>query len=70
LNANSIQVIVQRTLASKDMIHAKSGCIFASYLKLLPLWLMVFPGMASRILYKNEIGCASPEACMEICHSQ
>jgi len=66
----SDQVIVQRTLASKNMTHAKGGCILAGYLKLLPLWLMVFPGMASRILFKNEIGCASPEACMEICQSE
>ena len=40
----SDQVIVQRALAAKTMVHAKSGCVFASYLKLLPMWIMVFPG--------------------------
>ena len=43
----SDQVIVQRALASKTMVHAKGGCILASYLKLLPLWIMVLPGMTN-----------------------
>ena len=30
------------------MIHAKGATVFAGYLKLLPLWIMVFPGMAAR----------------------
>ncbi|CAG0913382.1 unnamed protein product [Notodromas monacha] len=63
----SDQVIVQRALAAKSMVHAKSGCIMAGYLKFLPLFLLVFPGMAARVLYPNEIGCASPEACLEFC---
>ena len=64
------QVIVQRSLASKDMTHAKGGTILACYLKLLPMWIMVFPGMAARVLFPNSVGCASPEACMEICDSR
>jgi uncharacterized sodium:solute symporter family permease YidK len=48
-------VIVQRTLAAKNMTHVKGGCILAGYLKLLPLWIMVFPGMAARILFKNKV---------------
>lgn len=60
---------MQRTLASKNMVHAKAGCIFASYLKLLPLWLLVFPGMAARILYPDRVGCADPEECTKICGS-
>lgn len=66
----SDQVIVQRSLASKNMIHAKAGCIFASYLKLLPMWIMVFPGMAARVLYPNEVACANPDLCKEICNSR
>ncbi|XP_068220184.1 sodium/mannose cotransporter SLC5A10-like [Palaemon carinicauda] len=61
------QVIVQRTLASKNMTHAKAGCILASYLKFLPLWLLVFPGMAARILYPDTVGCSAPEICKAIC---
>ena len=36
------------------MIHAKGATVLAGYLKLLPLWIMVFPGMAAR---KITINC-------------
>ena len=52
------------------MIHAKAGTLFAGYLKLLPLWIMVFPGMAARVLFPNYVGCATPETCMEVCNSR
>lgn len=63
------QVTVQRSLASKNMSHAKGSCIFASYLKFLPLWLMVFPGMAARVLFPDRVGCSDPEECLKICGS-
>ncbi|CAL4084174.1 unnamed protein product, partial [Meganyctiphanes norvegica] len=63
------QVTVQRSLASKNMCHAKASCIFASYLKFLPLWLMVFPGMAARVLFPDRVGCSDPEECFKICGS-
>ncbi|ROT86015.1 hypothetical protein C7M84_022124 [Penaeus vannamei] len=63
------QVIVQRALASKNMTHAKAACILTSYLKFLPLWLLVFPGMAARILYPERVACADPEECIKICGS-
>ncbi|XP_064112961.1 sodium/mannose cotransporter SLC5A10-like [Macrobrachium nipponense] len=62
------QVIVQRTLASKNMSHAKAGCILASYLKFLPLWLLVFPGMAARVLFPETVGCSAPDVCKSICN--
>ena len=49
------QVIVQRTLSAKNITHAKAGCVLASLLKFLPLFLLVFPGMAARVLYRNEV---------------
>jgi len=61
------QVIVQRTLAAKNLTHAKAGCIMAGYLKILPMWLLVIPGMISRILYPDEVGCADPEVCNAVC---
>ena len=64
------QVIVQRALSSKNMTHAKGGTILACYLKLLPLWIMVFPGMAARVLFPNSVGCATPEDCYRICKSR
>lgn len=66
----SDQVIVQRTLAAKNISHAKFGCIVAGYLKVLPLYLLVFPGMIARILFPDTVGCAEPELCEEICGSR
>ena len=51
-----VQVIVQRCLAARSLTDVKAGCILCGYLKLLPMFLMVFPGMISRILYPSECG--------------
>ncbi|XP_042817912.1 solute carrier family 5 member 4 isoform X3 [Panthera tigris] len=50
------QVIVQRCLSGKNMSHVKAACIMCGYLKLLPMFLMVMPGMISRILYTGLRG--------------
>ncbi|XP_042766082.1 solute carrier family 5 member 4 isoform X3 [Panthera leo] len=50
------QVIVQRCLSGKNMSHVKAACIMCGYLKLLPMFLMVIPGMISRILYTGLRG--------------
>ncbi|KAA0198526.1 hypothetical protein HAZT_HAZT002249 [Hyalella azteca] len=63
------QVIVQRTLASRNIIHAKAGCILGGWLKFLPLWLLVFPGMIARVLFPEEVGCVDPETCKKFCGS-
>ncbi|XP_069175194.1 sodium/glucose cotransporter 4 [Procambarus clarkii] len=63
------QVIVQRTLSSKNMTHAKAGCILAAVLKFLPLFILVFPGMASRILYTDKVACVDPHECEKYCGS-
>ncbi|KAK3785327.1 hypothetical protein RRG08_045555 [Elysia crispata] len=63
----SDQVIVQRALAAKNLSHAKAGCILAGYLKFLPMWLMVFPGMIARVLYPDDVACADPAICQEVC---
>ncbi|KAL6051399.1 Sodium transporter, variant 2 [Balamuthia mandrillaris] len=49
------QVIVQRVLGAKSIKAAREGTILAGYLKLLPLFLLVFPGMISRALYPDEV---------------
>ncbi|XP_056118421.1 sodium/glucose cotransporter 2 [Rhinichthys klamathensis goyatoka] len=61
------QVIVQRCLAARSLTHVKAGCILCGYLKLLPMFLMVFPGMVSRVLYPDEVGCVEPRICKEVC---
>jgi SSS family solute:Na+ symporter len=44
------QFIVQRVLAAKDQNHARRGTIFAGYLKLLPLFIFVIPGVIAYAL--------------------
>lgn len=51
----SDQVIVQRALAANNLTHAKAGCIFAGYLKLLPMFIIIMPGMISRILFNGKV---------------
>uniref|UniRef100_A0A674PQ66 Sodium/glucose cotransporter 1 n=1 Tax=Takifugu rubripes TaxID=31033 RepID=A0A674PQ66_TAKRU len=61
------QVIVQRCLSAKNLSHVKAGCILCGYLKLLPMFLMVFPGMISRILYTDVVACVDPADCERFC---
>uniref|UniRef100_A0A3Q2R401 Sodium/glucose cotransporter 1 n=1 Tax=Fundulus heteroclitus TaxID=8078 RepID=A0A3Q2R401_FUNHE len=63
------QVIVQRCLSAKNLSHVKGGCILCAYLKLLPMFLMVFPGMISRILYPDVVACVDPAECQKYCGS-
>jgi len=39
------QYIVQRTLSAKSQTHARRGTIFAGYMKLLPVFIFLVPGM-------------------------
>ncbi|KAL6472704.1 hypothetical protein MHYP_G00188920 [Metynnis hypsauchen] len=64
------QVIVQRCLSAKNMSHVKAGCILCGYLKLLPMFLMVMPGMISRVLYTDEVACVVPELCKDVCDTE
>ncbi|MCD7851595.1 MAG: sodium:solute symporter [Parabacteroides sp.] len=49
------QYIVQRVLSGKDMQQARRGAIFGAYLKLLPVFLFLIPGMIAFALSKNGI---------------
>ncbi|XP_057296485.1 sodium/mannose cotransporter SLC5A10-like [Hydractinia symbiolongicarpus] len=64
------QVIVQRTLGAKSMVHARLGTIVAGFLKLLPLYIMVMPGMISRVLYPDIIACPDPKSCKMQCDNE
>ncbi|XP_071167276.1 sodium/glucose cotransporter 4-like isoform X1 [Mytilus edulis] len=66
----SDQVLVQRSLAAKNMHHVKGGSILAAYLKILPLFTTVFPGMISRILYTDQIACVDPAVCKIVCDNE
>ena len=45
------QVIVQRVLSARDVGHARGATIFAGFLKILPVFLLVVPGMIAVALY-------------------
>ncbi|XP_053561931.1 sodium/myo-inositol cotransporter [Bombina bombina] len=64
------QVIVQRVLAAKNISHAKASTLMAGFLKILPMFIIVIPGMISRILFVDDIACINPEHCMEVCGSR
>ncbi|XP_018410666.1 PREDICTED: sodium/myo-inositol cotransporter [Nanorana parkeri] len=64
------QVIVQRVLAAKNLSHAKGATLMAGFLKILPMFLIVIPGMISRIMFVEDIACINPEHCMAVCGSR
>jgi SSS family solute:Na+ symporter len=53
------QVIVQRVLSARDEGHAKAGTIFAGFLKILPVFLLVMPGLIAYTLYPQLLGVHS-----------
>ncbi len=50
------QFIVQRVLSAKSIDHARSGTIFAGFLKILPVFILVVPGIIARALYPDITG--------------
>uniref|UniRef100_A0A8C5A419 Sodium/mannose cotransporter SLC5A10 n=1 Tax=Gadus morhua TaxID=8049 RepID=A0A8C5A419_GADMO len=64
------QVIVQRSLSAKNMSHVKGASILAGYLKLLPFIFIILPGMISRALYPDTVGCVDPEECVRVCGAE
>ncbi|KAJ8408462.1 hypothetical protein AAFF_G00258760 [Aldrovandia affinis] len=61
------QVIVQRSLSAKNLSHAKGGSVLGGYLKILPMFFIVMPGMISRALFPDEVGCVDPQVCQKVC---
>ncbi len=50
------QTIVQRTLGAKTELDAQQGALFAGLLKILPVFLMVLPGVLAYVLFQDKIG--------------
>ncbi len=48
------QVIVQKTLSARNLTQARGGTIFAAALKLLPVFILVLPGLIARALWPEE----------------
>jgi SSS family solute:Na+ symporter len=49
------QTIVQKTLGAKSLRDGQLGAIFAGFLKILPLFFMVLPGVIAYVLFKDQI---------------
>jgi SSS family solute:Na+ symporter len=49
------QVIVQRVLSARDEGHAKAGTIFAGFLKILPVFMLVLPGIIAFALFPEQL---------------
>lgn len=47
------QMIVQRTLAARGVDDARKATLVAGYLKILPVFILVLPGVAGRILFPD-----------------
>ena len=50
------QTIVQRVLAAREERDAQLGPLFAGFIKILPVFLMVLPGVIAYVLFKDQIG--------------
>jgi solute:Na+ symporter, SSS family len=56
------QTIVQRVLAAKDERNARLGPLFCAFLKILPVFLFVLPGVICvALVQKNAFGGAAPQ---------
>jgi solute:Na+ symporter, SSS family len=53
------QTIVQRVLGARSSEDAQLGPLFAGFLKILPVFLLVMPGVIAFVLFHNIIGRAS-----------
>jgi solute:Na+ symporter, SSS family len=52
----SDQTIVQRVLGAKTQNEAQLGPIFAGFLKILPVFILVLPGVIAYVLFSDIIG--------------
>ena len=52
------QEMVQRGLAARSLPDARLGSVVAGLLKLAVPWMFAAPGVAARLLYPTELGCA------------
>lgn len=53
------QTIVQRVLGARSADDAQLGPLFAGFLKILPVFLLVLPGVIAYVLFRPVIGSAS-----------
>ncbi len=58
----SDQTIVQRVLGAKTKNDAQLGPLFAGFLKILPVFILVLPGVIAYVLFRDVIGTDANQA--------
>ncbi|MDA1234393.1 MAG: sodium:solute symporter [Acidobacteria bacterium] len=56
------QTIVQRVLAAHTERDAQLGPLFAGFLKILPMFILVFPGVIAYAIFRDQIGADADQA--------
>jgi len=54
------QVIVQRALGARDLTNSRGAALFAAFLKTLPLFILVLPGLIAHAIWPVEVA-ANPD---------
>ena len=49
------QVIVQKALSARSVLDARIGTIFAAALKILPVFILVLPGLIAKALWADDV---------------
>lgn len=49
------QTHVQRVLGARDLLSGQNGALFAGFLKITPVFLMVFPGVVGYVLWQRGV---------------
>ena len=62
--------MVQKALSARSLTDAQGATILTGWIKVLPMFLIVVPGMISRVLFPNEVGCATPEKVFQLIHTK
>ncbi|TKG89574.1 sodium:glucose symporter [Puteibacter caeruleilacunae] len=52
------QTIVQKVLGAKTLKDAQNGPVFAGFIKILPVFIMIFPGIFAYIILRDKIEIA------------
>jgi solute:Na+ symporter, SSS family len=56
------QFIVQKALSAKNINHARAGINFTALLKILPVFILVLPGLIARSLWGDELASSPDQA--------
>ena len=62
----SDQTIVQKVLGAKSHRDAQLGPLFTGFLKILPVFFLVLPGVLCYALFKDRLGAADNNTALQV----